>query len=367
MVAPITGPFNTISGSRDGLHYKSIYGYKQAKPYTEVLNLIHREAGYLLQSNYNQAFVFYNPGQITDWEYGIASGGSENATDNVCYSKFVGKLKAQNASLGTTLGEQQEARKMIGARSKQLFDLTTAIVRRDFRKATRIIKGPKAVHKNRRYSRDVSSAYLEWSWGWAPMLQDIGEALKTFCDPITPIYVRATHEKEDAWEAYRYQNSGYSTVAGVYGPYNIDAREHWSYYYRVSTGAAIAVSNPNIALANRLGLINLPQSFWAVQPFSFLVDKYVNIGQMIGSLTDTFGFTVSNTWTTRSVRVSSAGFKTESHPAFGQRWWKANGVSHVKVRKSGLLGPTLAFRVPGIGSVSEAASYFALMHQMLTK
>jgi len=323
-------------------------------------------------------FILFNSGQMTDWMW---TNNVHAATDNTTYAKFIGKLRAQNASLGVTLGEQQSARKMILNRTKQLFDFSRALVKRDLGKAWHIALrdwhpvGPQKRPNKPPEWRDpfavTSNLYLEYSWGWRPMVEDIYNGLETLVDPIVPIYVRASHLYEAKHRAFYSNTSGFEAATPPYY-WRKEQYADWYMKYRSSTGAKVSISNSNVALANRLGLINIPQILYQVTPFSFVVDKYLNIGQMIGSLADTFGFTLSDTWTARRFEITHDEKSVEWRaPPAGATYiyetYTVKGKSHVKSRVSGLLGPSFTFRTPSIGSFSEAASYMALLYQLLRK
>nr|WEU70932.1 MAG: maturation protein [Hangzhou fiers-like virus 3] len=340
-----------------------------------MLTLDERSSKMVLSKN---KFIVYNSGQMTDWMW---TNNIHTPTDNTTYSKFIGKLRAQNASLGVTLGEQQSARRMILDRTKQLFDFSRALVRRDLDRAWRIAMkdwrqvGPQKRPNKPPTFRDplvtTSNLYLEWSWGWRPMVEDIGNALETFVDPITPIYVRASHLYEAVHNAFYSNTTGFEAANPPYY-WRKEQIAKWFMKYRCSTGAKVSVDNPNVALANRLGIVNIPQIVYQVTPFSFVLDKYLNIGQMIGSLTDTFGFTLSDAWTARRFEITHNETSTEWRaPPAGATYvhevYTVTGKSYVKSRVSGLLGPSLTLRAPSIGSMSEAASYMALLYQLLRK
>lgn len=63
-----------------------------------------------------------------------------------------------------------------------------------------------------------------------------------------------------------------------------------------ATGAEVAVSNPNLWLANQLGLINPGTIALELVPFSFVFGWFVNLEQVISSMTDLYGLTLSNGW-----------------------------------------------------------------------
>lgn len=364
MTAPITGPIIAEAGDRHGTFYSYTYGYRQKKPYNVNLNPHKRLFG-----GVNGTW----PGALHDVLTRI-DGYTRPDIDNAAYSRFIGKMKAQNASLGVTLGEQQAARKMMTARSKQLLAFSTALVRRDFRRAYKVMRQDFPSKGFKAQPKHLANLYLEYSWGWRPMVQDIQDCLATLVDPVVPIYVRSanTGQIELGDPPIVYTGFAFGPPPDYVGYwYRQEWKTTWTGPYKVATGASIEVSNPNVALANRLGVLNIPQIIWQVQPFSFIVDKYLNIGQMIGSLTDTYGFTLSDTWTSRRVsavvKLEYAEYRDYGSGAELTAQSSAVVNATAKNRVGGLLGPTLALRNPSIGSLSEAASYIALLYQILSK
>lgn len=384
MVAPTSSVTKTLGG-RDGTYYMYKSGFRQKKPYTLVLPLDHRQSKFTLSDS---RFVFFNPGQATDWMVTNGESNSQQAQiDNVTYSKFIGKLKSEQrnpgdgdkpdatkADLGITLGEHRAAREMIIKRSRNLWQLASALARRDFKRAGLVVGvkdiryRPGSKNISVRYQKpDFPGLWLEASWGWRPMVEDIANALNTIVSPLSPSYVRASHYGVNTWNA---RDDDIVGSTGVYS-YRQLHRDTWDYKYKSSTGATVSVSNHNVALANRLGVLNIPQIWWATTPFSFLIDKYVNIGQLIGSLTDTYGFTLTQVWTVRKIVLEQTGLMVEwrdygSGPTITDTY-TSNGVSITKRRSGSLLGPTLTLRSPSIGSYGEAVSYMALLVQLLRK
>lgn len=362
MVLPVSGVF-VEEGTGLGPYYRRIEGYRQKKPYTLMLPLVMREGRFSLYNTLGSAWYDRTNGDFTYWC--LQQCGGRAAPDNNAYARFIGKAKGLTASLGQTLGEHKAARDLVTSRSLQLLQLSSAILRRDFRRAYRIVKKP---FSNKSFSRNIADLYLEWSWGWSPMVTDLGQALEVLVDPVLPFYVRAGSSEKFTINHTPFTNSG--TYFGEI--YSMAYRERWLCDYYSSTGAKVLVDNPNVVLANRLGLLDVVGSVWAVQPFSFIVDKYFNVGQMLASMTDLYGFQLSEEWKSRRMRIDvnqsyihrriresdGATILDDTRLVSGRAW--------AKQRSHGLLGPSFALRNPSIGSFGEAFSYMALLYQMLS-
>lgn len=366
---PVTGPHRTETGSIYGAEYSLKVGYRQKKPYNIMLAPFSDD-----RISYSSTLCQRNAGVTRNW---MLANMFDSNLDNSVYARFIGKMRQQTADLGVTLGEYSSAREMLTKRAKQLFDLASALRRRDFRKARRIIGPNKHPTKNEWMVPDFPSLWLEWSWGWRPMIEDVGNALETLVSPVLPQYVRVSATKKVDDLIVLTPSITDIAPSGTPSEWRKITRgaETWSYDYTVAVGASVIVSNPNVALANRLGLINIPGIIWAVQPFSFVVDKYVNIGQMIGSLTDTFGFTLNGAWNSRKwVAQTRQTYLEERAPALppgvpapSYVFYKTviNGNHTTRNRLPGILGPVFSLRNPSIGSLGEAASYFSLLCQLL--
>lgn len=229
----------------------------------------------------------------------------------------------------------------------------------------------KPPRKNRDYSNrpDFPSLFLEWSWGWRPMIEDIFKAAEVLVSPVMGVRVKRQH-----WDTYREQANfqSFDDWAGGGWTHLYIVEDHWV-SYRVKSWARVRVENENVALANRLGLINPVGVAWAVVPFSFVVDKFVNVGQMINSFTDLYGFQVWDAWTARTCQLGVTGTKEHKITTLP---WGAGAVLHDAPgyvtaiakgarRRAGLLGPVPSLRDASIGSWGEAVSYFALFLQLL--
>jgi hypothetical protein len=127
--------------------------------------------------------------------------------------------------------------------------------------------------------------WLAFHFGWEPLVQDIGAGIKTLSKPYPPRRI-------------------FGKGSGTYFSRNKSAGSFWTYTeldYRsfVKTGATVTVNSPNLFIAQQLGFVNPLSVAWELVPFSFVVDWFVNVGQVLGQMSEFAGLTLSETYLTR--------------------------------------------------------------------
>jgi hypothetical protein len=137
--------------------------------------------------------------------------------------------------------------------------------------------------------KQLASNFLEGEFGWVPLLADVWSVVGTvFGDSsIPPTWCKAS-------SSYT-MNETTKTGNGLNGTF-----QSLSGTARVTISAKVEISNPNLWAANRLGIINPLTVAWDLVPWSFVVNMFVNIDKLIGSLTDTVGLAITNGSTTYS-------------------------------------------------------------------
>lgn len=218
---------------------------------------------------------------ITDPRYGWQQ------TDNQAYSKFWGKVRKGSASMGVTLASWKQSRDMIVTRSRK-----TSVNLED---AYRKLKGDKKKLSELRRRREdkelLADDVLETQFGWKPLFEDMHSALFTVCkDGIPPEWMTSRGKSNQRWiENFSTDFQTDRTVCNA----------------RVSTtySAKVQISNPNLWLLNRMGLINPATVAWDLIPWSFVVNMFLNVNTMINSVTNEVGLNVSDYSITRSSLV----------------------------------------------------------------
>lgn len=215
---------------------------------------------------------------------------------NKVLAKFVSAVKdSQSASLGATLAEWEQSSKMIAARAGQLLGSLRAIKRGNIPDALRDLgrnaapeswKGKKG-RRGRAVSKDASNAWLELHFGWVPLIKDIYDAVNVLQSNIPSNTVKAV--------------SGSELRIPIVGN---DFHGLHKYQVLMKIQAEVFVENPNLALANQMGLINPASVAWELVPFSFVVDWFLPVGNFLNSFTDLVGYDVKFPFTT-TLRTAS--------------------------------------------------------------
>lgn len=255
---------------------------------------------------------------------------------NQAYAKFVSKL-GDRSEMGVNL---VEARRSVGMITNRAFSLLTLATK--FRRSVKSLKLTRP--------KDIAGLWLEYSFGWAPMISDIYNAADVLQRPLPGTRVAAGAKVHD-FRSY---------------PGPVPRRERYSVSYEVRQNlvAHYRVVNPNLFLMNQLGLVNPASIAWELVPWSFVVDWFTTAGAVIGSMTDFVGLELNHASTT-TVAVTS-GVYTWTEPdgslfdAFASRRVQMS-------REVGISGPTLAIRPFKGWSLQRGANALSLAVQQLKR
>lgn len=328
MVHPLK-QYQKNSGIRDQFGAYIVYeyrdGFRQPAPYTVNTDL---DRGVYWMSEGS------DPGySATSWGYNAVEGPSwgrsalRDAT-NGARSSFVNRL-GDSSSFGATLtAERKETwatvvglvtKALTAARQVKALRLadaarTLGLPYKEYKKRVKVGTTTRGRRKRNHYAKrtvfelptgrtvvkTAANGWLLYSYGVKPLAEDIYNGMDVLQRPLPSRKFRGSGSG-NATNSY--------TVPG-------DSSVSESYSVRVSYSAEVSVENPNLWLANKMGLINPAQ--WALEaiPFSFVVDWFSNLSDVVNSMTDLAGLNVS-----KGVLVQvfeSTETKTKIHPSAGQ-------------------------------------------------
>lgn len=282
-------------------------------------------------------------------------------------SKLVDKVSSR-AEMGTNLAERKQAMTMITSRLTQLLRFTNKIRRFDLvgaghelglgnprAAARRVSRALKAKQK----AKTFSNLWLEYHFGWSPLLSDIHNAYTLLDEPINdrPLVVKGTLNGATPWN---YTQSDWN------GNYFVGRASH-TWRVRCSMGCSVRVDNPNLALAERMGLTNPALIAWELVPFSFVVDWFVNVSDYLGQFTDFAGVTLVDPWNAavfEDVCGSTQVFVNPDSPQYSYQI-RINSVSFLAERWLGLPSVSLGARPPWRLSPTRALTSISLLIQKL--
>lgn len=376
MAAPITGPTSTNSGGASGsrvLHWSKT-GYKQAKPFDRVLPYEYKACK--LNKLIPSTGAPYDAGTLcSDWDMlnEVSKWRPHVHTLNRLYDKFKDKM-SERASVGVTLAEISQTYGMVTTRAAQLAQFARHLRALRLVDAARTLK-LSAVPPGASRSKSFANNYLEFHFGWSPLIADIYAAVNVLQEPIKTPWVRASIR-----EYLGRMNLGADTTLvdpGAVYPNNTYLRtyRYWEVERVTACGAHVSVSNANLWLANQMGLINPAVIAWELVPFSFVVDWFMNVSQVLSAFTDFYGLSLSQTWTTTTIKGNAAYYYE------GRYRWRENGVwvygggvfgdargrfVHTR-RELGLPRPTFAVRPFKMFGLRRSAAAVSLVVQQLLR
>lgn len=201
---------------------------------------------------------------------------------NKCYARFRESVNGEaEALLGATIATWRESFIMIHKRLLSLVGAAKALRSGNFRAFLRALRVPaKSKHKNkiRALPDEFSSLWLEYWFGWSPLIADIYAAVNVVQGPLPNGTARARAKAHVTWLGYPYPEKEMTTWTEV----------------RHQILADVILENPNLWLANQLGLANPVLVTWDLIPFSFVADWFFDVSGFLGSFTDFVGLRINN-------------------------------------------------------------------------
>lgn len=273
----ITGPFSRIV-SIPGLSWSSRTGYRQ-KPIN----------GAPLNYDFGMFQNLLNDPQFTTWSVQPWEHATYQGIKDLVYKKAYNRLMAEvsvaNAQLGATLGERHQAMKMISGRVKQLTSAALALKNFNLTKFVEVLQVKRKTvresftgraKKWRSTASDMGGVWLEYSYGWKPLVEDIYNAHQVLQQrpPSKVVKGRA----RGIAQFTQTDSLPHQVLTTVY---------RWT--VRRLIQMHISIGNSTLWQANELGLTNPAAVAWELVPFSFVVDWFLPVGAYLQSLTDFVG------------------------------------------------------------------------------
>lgn len=214
--------------------------------------------------------------------WGANSAGAVNKALDDLYDQM-----EQAESLRVAWKERGKAVEMITSGLRTIVTIARACKRRDPRIIRRILKRDPS---KRDILKTPSDIWLAYYFGIVPTISDIHHAAGVFAHdpPIMKLEAKG------------------STAVPTFGGGNF-----MTYLLRTSVklGGEVYQFDPNVSLASRLGFGQPLSVAWEMTPFSWFVDYFVNVGDLIKNLEPRFpGVKTRNEYTTMYQRYARTQF-----------------------------------------------------------
>lgn len=258
-------------------------------------------------------------------------------------SKMYAATQGQNAAVGMTLMTFGQTRDMIASRA-------TKMLRKTEKMDEKIKREQRSGRFTRRDTR-LADDWLEYYYGWSPFIGDIHDALKTV----------SSYTPDTSWVSGRASAPAHERTRSVYNEVitEVTFGGNFSCTYNVRAW----VSNPNLWMQNRMGLINPATVAWDMVPWSFVVNMFSNANSLVNSLSEEIGLGVDYQNTTKTTRVTRVHSQRTTD---GSRVMVDVTKMVRKNRELGALPLDLVVRVPDF-SWETAVTACALLGQRVNK
>ncbi len=183
------------------------------------------------------------------------------------------KVGARKVSYGEAIAESRSTINHLAKTASSLARAAIAARKGRWGDVARHLGVPKRPNQ---VTKSLSERWLEYQYGWMPLMSDINDTHKLlkegFRRPQIMHSVRNLHD-----------TNYYEETNGKFGQYSLEDEGDFraKVYYRVN--------DSSMSMLNQMGLINPLEVAWAVMPYSFVVDWFLPVGNVLEALTARFG------------------------------------------------------------------------------
>lgn len=316
-------------------YVRTVSGFNQLAPYnvdTRVYTTTATSEGCTDAGSWS-----WGPGQGAVFPFNVDK--IDLMTENKCYDRLISNI-GETAQLGATATAEAKSTYELVVKGLSRFVLSArAVIKLDLKTAARHlgVHPPKEKHRyvakrvkvgkgryrkvvrrreyivlpdGRTVLKTVGNCWLWWSYGVQPLAADVYNAVDIL-------------QQEFGW--YTIRGSATRAVTRVS---NFPGNGTLRYSYKSSCRAKvrIRVINPNLFLANQLGLTNPFQ--WAIEgiPLSFVWDWFSNLSSVVSSFTNFTGLTTGNPMLTKVQIQTEAGNLIATGPTSKTKSWFSRTV-----------------------------------------
>lgn len=250
----------------------------------------------LSSNNYYHSEYTTASGELHPMDAYCSYQGPTDGDYNRLYQKLVRQVnEGGKGELLTAAVEWRKSLDMVTQRTLWLIDSYRHFRRFDLPSVVKSFATPVArcadtwhgVSTNRRNLRhgkaqSATGGWLEYWLGWAPAIGDIQNALDVLSREFPPqrisTAVRYSYLTQERFNSSWQKGILQCNREGSFGCY-----------------AKAKVTNYNLHLSNQLGLINPFTTGFQIIPFSFVLNWFINVEQMLNTLTDFAGVSLTET------------------------------------------------------------------------
>lgn len=254
-----------------------------------------------LTSNYDYTSEQYISKYHTPFSASYVNSGLTQQAWDQATTMALNSLNGHDVDWGNNLGEMKESVESFARDAMRGYAFIGHMKRGQWTKAANALGlTPKRFKADR--GRALADHWLNYSYGWRPYAQTMYDTAHLFWD--------LAHNASKVIEG-----NGGAQVDGA--PYdtlgNFEYSVNWM--QRVHCVLRAQIANPNLHRLNQLGLTNPIGIAWELVPFSFAVDWFIPVGNVLQAMTAGFGLSWMggqinvNTWEAINIHRKT-GYET---------------------------------------------------------
>jgi hypothetical protein len=207
-----------------------------------------------------------------------APSGDFTSADNAALKRILKRIKDQRTSFQglTFLGELRESISMIKNPAKSFRQGIVNYI------ATAQLRS-KGV-KQRIKRKVLAETWLEYSFGWIPLISDIKEGVEAYHKHVSQEFYQKLTSRGQSSDSHIYE-AGQRGSNANFVPLLADTKSitTQSVQYIVGLEYTCTGANPDVSVFERAGITfrDFVPTIWELVPYSFLVDYFTNIGDIL--------------------------------------------------------------------------------------
>lgn len=209
--------------------------------------------------------------------------GTMYASDFEMATALLNKIKSAEFSAPVFVAEGRKTLELVLNTAKSLSDAIRAARKGNLPALAKSLGlGPPSRSKQKKFqrafhsdpSKAAANAWLQYKYGWKPLLKDVKDAAETFAEAV----LAENYRLLGARVTIPHKKGFLETVTGSLGDIgNFSVKK--SYHGVASRRYKVAYILKPIDLPGSLGLLNPAEVLWELVPFSFIADWFLPIGE----------------------------------------------------------------------------------------
>lgn len=189
-------------------------------------------------------------------------------------TECLNKISDSDINIGEALGESREAFAMIAESAAKLAKAIVLAKHGHWKKLADHL----GIRKPRSVAKTTSSKWLEYQYGWRPLMSDIYGLHSEFQKGLSTQWQTFTVSRSVS------DSTLFSWVWGapLIGDLN---KVTFKVDLGVNTSITFRVADPTVARLNQLGLANPASVAWELVPWSFAIDWFIPVGNFLQACT----------------------------------------------------------------------------------